>query len=157
MDTTLTGAEMSELLSDVERAADAYVRGDMDEYLRLVHHAPGFTLLAPYGGPATRHEDRAAEIRSNDALFGGGEATLEHVEAHTWGDTVVLAMIERQHGRLRDLPDQEWPLRVTHVYRRDGDEWRLVHRHADPLVRPIGLEDLRALAQGPRQEDRSRP
>ena len=25
-------------------------------------------------------------------------------------------------------------LRITHVYRREDGEWRLVHRHADPLA-----------------------
>jgi hypothetical protein len=39
------------------------VRGDLDRYLDLVHHARGFTLLAPTGGPASRHEDRAGERR----------------------------------------------------------------------------------------------
>lgn len=74
---------------------------------------------------------------------------MEHVAAHVWGDTVVLAMVDRQHGRLGDLPDREWPLRVTHVHRRNGSDWQLVHRHADPIVRPIGLDGLGALAQGP--------
>jgi hypothetical protein len=36
-------------------------------------------------------------------------------------------------------------LRVTHVYRRDGDDWLLVHRHADPLVQPLPLPELAAL------------
>ena len=25
-------------------------------------------------------------------------------------------------------------LRVTHVYRLEGDRWKIVHRHADPLI-----------------------
>jgi ketosteroid isomerase-like protein len=24
-----------------------------------------------------------------------------------------------------------WTVRVTHVYRREGDDWRIVHRHGD--------------------------
>ena len=143
----ITDDELAELIRRSEEAADAYVRGDMADYLRLVHHAPGFTLLPPYGGPVGRHEDRAAEISTSDALFADGEARLEHVEAQVWNDTVVLAMIERQHGRFGDLPDQPWPLRVTHVYRRSGSDWQLVHRHADPLVSLIGLEQLASIAR----------
>jgi hypothetical protein len=37
---------------------------------------------------------------------------------------------------------------VTLVFRRDGSEWRQVHRHADPLVHGISLEQLAALARG---------
>jgi ketosteroid isomerase-like protein len=147
VNSIITDKQLTQFVQRTEEAADAYVRGDMDDYLRLVHHANGFTLLAPYGGPASRHEDRATEIRSSDALFHSGEARLEQVETHAWGDTVVLAMIERQHGKIGDSPDQEWTLRVTHVYRRDGSDWQLVHRHADPLVRAIGLEELASLAQ----------
>jgi ketosteroid isomerase-like protein len=57
-------------------------------------------------------------------------------------------MIERQHGEVGGLPDQGWPLRVTQVYRREAGEWLLVHRHADPLVHRIGLEQAAALARG---------
>ena len=57
-------------------------------------------------------------------------------------------MIERQHGRMGELPDQNLSLRVTHVYRRDGSDWQLVHRHADPLVQTMELPELTALLRG---------
>jgi len=141
----MTEDDLNEFVRRAEEAADAWVRGDMDRYLDLVHHARGFTLLAPFGGPASKHESRAEGLRSSAGYFVDGEATLEHVEAHAWGDTVVLAMIERQHGRVGGRAAQDLSLRVTHVYRRDGSDWLLVHRHADPLVSTLELDELTAL------------
>ena len=145
MGTPITDQELSEFRRRTEEAATAYVQGDVDGYLELLHHADGFTLMRPNGGPASRHEERAAELRSWPNPLRDGEARLEHVETHAWGETLVLVMIERQHARMGDLPDQNMSLRVTHVYRRDGTDWQLVHRHADPLVQPMELPELNAL------------
>jgi ketosteroid isomerase-like protein len=87
-------------------------------------------------------------LRAAAGYFKAGEAKLEVAETHVWDDTVVLVMIERQHGEVGGLPDQDWPLRVTQIYRRDGPDWLLVHRHADPLVHAVGLEQAAALARG---------
>jgi ketosteroid isomerase-like protein len=57
-------------------------------------------------------------------------------------------MIERQHAQVGGLPEQDWSLRVTQVYRREGSDWRVVHRHADPLVHGVDLEQAAALARG---------
>jgi ketosteroid isomerase-like protein len=131
-------------LAKAEEAADAYVRGDMERYLELVHHAEQFTLLPPYGGPVGRHERRDDSVRASAGFIQGGEARLEHIEVHAWGDTLIVAMIERQHGRVEGHADQDLSLRVTHVYRRMGAEWQLVHRHADPLIDETSLDDLLA-------------
>ena len=145
MGTTITDQELTEFIRRAEEAATAYLQGDWDRYLDLLHYADGFTLMRPNGRPASRHEERAAELRSWRNPFRDGEARLEHVETHAWGDTLVLVMIERQHARMGDLPDQNMSLRVTHVYRRDGSDWQLVHRHADPLAQPMELPELNAL------------
>ena len=145
MEATSTDDNTADFVRRAEEAADAWVRGDLDRYLDLVHHGRGFTLLAPDGGPPTRHEDRGGELSTWTSSFADGEATLEHVATHVWGDTIVLSMIERQHGRVGDQPDQNLSVRVTHVYRRDGSDWLLVHRHADPLVAKVELTELAAL------------
>jgi ketosteroid isomerase-like protein len=46
------------------------------------------------------------------------------------------------------MPDQDWSLRVTLLFRRSGDRWQLLHRHADPLVKPIPMEHCAQLARG---------
>ena len=59
-----------------------------------------------------------------------------------------ISLRRRQHGEVGGLRDQEWSLRVTQVFRRRGEEWEYVHRHADPLARSIGPEGASALALG---------
>ena len=147
-DGRITDAELAELVQRTEEATSAWMRGDMDRYIALTPHARGFTLMNPFGGAPTRYDDRAESIGAAASYFAGGEAKLELAETHAWNDTVVLVMIERQHGQVGGLPDQDWSLRVTQVYRRDGSDWRVVHRHADLLVREIGLEQAAALARG---------
>ncbi|HKI24426.1 MAG TPA: hypothetical protein VKA24_13520, partial [Gaiellaceae bacterium] len=74
---------------------------------------------------------------------------VEVVETYTSGNLAVLVVIERQHGTIGDLPEQDWSLRVTWVFRRTADsDWELVHRHADALVHAIDHERLGALARG---------
>jgi ketosteroid isomerase-like protein len=147
-DERITDEELAELVRRTEDATSAWMRGDMERYLALTSHIQGFTLMNPFGGAPASYDDRAESIRAAAGYFKGGEAKLELEHVHAWGDTVVLVMIERQHGQVGDLPDQDWSLRVTQVYRRDGSDWRVVHRHADPLVHGIEPEQAAALARG---------
>ena len=80
--------------------------------------------------------------------FRGGQVKVEFFETYASGDLAVLVAVERQQGTVGDLPSQDWSLRITLVLRREGESWRLVHRHADPLTRPITLELFDALARG---------
>jgi ketosteroid isomerase-like protein len=89
--------------------------------------------------------ERLAEL---SRYFTAGTSELELVQAYASGALVVLAIIERQRGEVGGLPEQDWSLRVTLVYRREEAGWRLAHRHADPLVNNIGLERAAAIARG---------
>lgn len=80
-------------------------------------------------------------------FFKNGTLEVEVVQAYGSADLVVLALIERAQVEVGGLPAQRWALRVTLVYRREGADWRLAHRHADPLVAGISLEQAAALAR----------
>jgi ketosteroid isomerase-like protein len=147
-DGRITDEELAELVQRTQDATGAFMRGDMERYIALTPHARGFTLMNPFGGAPASYDERAESLRAVADSFRGGEAELEVAQVHAWDDTVVLVMIERQHGQVGGLPDQEWSLRVSQVYRREGSDWLLVHRHADPLVRPIDLEQAAAIARG---------
>ena len=139
-------AEVTHLTAE---AASALIRGDIRRYLTFIGHADDYTLLPPFGGEPRRGFDSSDEaLEATARFFHSGEADVEVVEAYASGDLVVLVVIERQHGVVGDLPDQDWSLRVTFVFRREGAGWRLAHRHATPLVHPISIEQAAALARG---------
>lgn len=141
--------ELTELVRRTADAASALIRGDIRTYYALIPHADDYTLMTPFGGEPRRGVDTSDEaLDSLAAFFRGGEASLEVVESYVSTDLVVLAAIERQRGVIGDLPEQDWSLRVTWVFRREGSGWRQVHRHADPLVHGITFEQLSALACG---------
>jgi ketosteroid isomerase-like protein len=145
----ITDEELAELIRRTAEAASAFMRGDMRKYLSLITHADDHTLMSPFGGTPTRGFDLSNErLAEMERYFRSGESELELVQSYASGDMVVLVMIERQHGEVGGLPDQDWSLRVTLVYRREGSEWRLAHRHADPLVHGISLEQAAAIARG---------
>jgi ketosteroid isomerase-like protein len=147
--STVSEQEVADLVRKTEARASAFMRGDMDRWSGLMRIAEDFTLMQPFGGAASRgfdaSPDRLARLAS---YFRNGDAKVELVQSYASGDLVVLAVVEREHGEVGGLPDQDWSLRVTLVYRRQGAEWWLVHRHADPLVRDVGLETAAALARG---------
>jgi hypothetical protein len=103
----ISDEQLAELVQRTEEATSALMRGDMERYLALTRRARGFTLMHPLGGPPNRYEDRTESLRAAAGYFKGGEAKLELAEAYVWGDTVVLVMIERQHGQVGGLPDQD--------------------------------------------------
>ncbi len=81
-------------------------------------------------------------------FFRNGTLTQDVVQCYASPDMIVLAVIERRHVEVGTLPAQNWALRVTLVYRRERGEWKLAHRHADPLAAGITLEQAAALGRG---------
>ena len=146
----ITDEELGKLVERVRETTAALMQGDVRRYLGLVNHAPDYTLMPPTGGP-TRHGFDASptSVEALEETFaGGGDGDFELDKHYASGDLAVLVGVERQHGPVAGLPDQDWPLRVTLVFRREDADWRLVHRHADALVHPISMEQLSLLARG---------
>jgi ketosteroid isomerase-like protein len=147
---TVNDEELAALVRLITEATEALISGDIKGYAARIKHAHDYTLMSPYGGDPVRGYDDSEEAAAALArFFRGGAAKVEVVETYTSGDLAVLVVIERQHGTIGDLPEQDWSLRVTWVFRRTAEsEWELVHRHADALVHAIDHRRLGALARG---------
>ena len=138
-----------ELSRMAQESAQAYLAGDLDTYASVLPHADDFTLMPPFGGPTRQgfilDDDTREATRST---FRGGHVEVEVDASYMTDDLAVLAVVEKQRGLVGDLAEQDWSLRVTLVFRREGGQWRLVHRHADALVHTISWNTLSQLARG---------
>ena len=77
------------------------------------------------------------EIESTfDALaarFSNGTFEVEVIAAGASGDLGYLVAIEHSTISVAGAPPEPYQLRVTTIFRREGGEWKIVHRHADPV------------------------
>ena len=80
---------------------------------------------------ATDADGARAVFRALEASFSEAvEGDIELVAYGVSGDLAYTA--HREHTRTSvDGERREYTLRVTQVYRHEGDTWRVVHRHGD--------------------------
>jgi ketosteroid isomerase-like protein len=145
---------VQQLLEQGRRDQLAWINGQVNQtnYARR----DDVTLLNPFGGYRGRgYADGVSATRQSAIGYfeSGTDASIELIQAIISDDVIVLVTIESAQVKFvgRDEP-HAWVLRVTEVYRRDGNEWRKVHRHADPLVYPRSLEETLALLDPPQSQ-----
>lgn len=81
--------------------------------------------------------DRAA------SFFKGGTNRFEHVSKYVTPELGYVFHIERFEGKVGDREEMSRiSLRVTMIYRREGDSWKIVHRQADPIMTPRPIESI---------------
>ena len=140
--------QLADLLRRTSESVPAFVRGDMRRWHELQPHSGDYTLMPPNGGVRHGFDSSDANLDALAAYFHDGDGELEVVRTEMSGDLALIVGIERQHGVVGDFPAQDLSLRVTLAFRREDGEWRLLHRHADMLVRDVDLAQLAAVVRG---------
>lgn len=147
-------AEASEVGAVAAQAAEAHahlMHGDIAAYRRAIQTAPDFILMDPFGGVPTGNPKSDADWERIGRYFRDGhEASFRLITSYRASDMIVLVANEYAHVAVGSLPTQDWALRVTLVFRREGNRWLLVHRHADPLEPGISLEEAGRITLGRR-------
>jgi ketosteroid isomerase-like protein len=131
-----TATEFEKLMEEARRALESIANGKSEGYKALYSDADDITLGNPFGGfgrgKAAVHEqlERAASYYRDGRI-----ASIETVAQSVGPELAYTVEIERVQAKVAGQDQlSDVALRVTCVYRREADGWRLVHRHADPRV-----------------------
>jgi ketosteroid isomerase-like protein len=121
------------------QALDQYMKGDAEPALDLFSWAEDVTLANPLGPPTRGPENvRMAASQAAATLRDGSIRGFEEVARYSTPDLGYVVQLERAQARFEgsDTTMNPITLRVTMIFRREGDTWRVVHRHADPITTP---------------------
>jgi ketosteroid isomerase-like protein len=147
-------SELDELKDRYRRSLEAFIRGDPEPQKPLWSRRDDVTLANPFGPPAkglervfTAMDSAAAAIREGEGL------TVEVISSYETADLAYEVAIQGGRMKFGDSPEiVPVALRVTTIFRRDDDGWKLVHRHADPITEPRQPESLVQSTGGTRRD-----
>jgi ketosteroid isomerase-like protein len=119
-----------------EAASTAFLNGDFDPLAEISAHASPATLFGPKGDCVQGAEKVNAANGEGSKRFKGASRNGFEV-MHMAADENLAYWVGVQHSVVRmQGEDQPVPfdLRVTEIFRREGGQWKLIHRHADRLA-----------------------
>jgi len=119
-----------------EEAARAYVRGDASPLGRMAARESPATFFSPQGS-YRQGADQVWSTYEHDAesFAPGSDSHFDILHMAASDGIAYWVGFQRatvhMRGRAETVP---FNLRVTEVFRREGDAWKLIHRHADSLA-----------------------
>jgi ketosteroid isomerase-like protein len=114
--------------------AQAYVNGDAEPLARISSRDLPGTFFGPGGDYELGAEEVLARYKRDARNFVSGDTTFEILETGASGELAYWIGFQRATMKLKGR-DEVIPmsLRVTEIFRRDREGWKLIHRHADFL------------------------
>lgn len=133
-------------LTQWESAQSQFINGNPTPWKDNASHADDASIFGAFGG----HEKGWAEVGArNDwasSQFQDSDASqnIEYLNRGASGDLAFAISIERQKAQIKgQAAPTSRALRVTQIFRKEGGKWKLLHRHADPLVERLPPSERR--------------
>ena len=131
----------NDLTSAIEQshaALGAILRGDPSVYQALYSSADDVTQGNPFGPYVRGRQNVEATLANAASHYRDGETTdVELIAKYVSDDLACVVEVERGRSKVGGAQEMATvAVRVTSVFRLESGSWKLVHRHADPIMSP---------------------
>jgi ketosteroid isomerase-like protein len=128
--------DVDELIEQYHQVQREFLRGNPEPVKDLFSRREDVTLANPYGPPVRGFDEVAKTIEHSaslrrDGTFLGWQIVAKYVSAEL-AYVVQIEWAEAKIGAREDI--SPIAVRATMIFRSEDGEWRIVHRHADPIT-----------------------
>ena len=143
-ETEMVTTDFDETVERSHRALGEIVKGNPEGYKTMYSRRDDVSLANPFGGVARGRAEVEERLDRAASNFRDGKTTgFETLVKSVGPDFAYLIEIERYTTKLGGGEDlSNVTLRVTSIFRREEEGWKLVHRQADTRVAPQAAESL---------------
>jgi len=135
MSNTELEASVDAAIARLHAAMAKVANGDVSAIKSLYSHTADATSFYGWGGYEKGGEAVARRWDWAGSQFKGGTVRYENVSTVVTPEMFYVTDIETFEGqRVAGVEGVTgWSNRVTHIFRREAGEWRLIHRHGNRL------------------------
>jgi ketosteroid isomerase-like protein len=128
--------DVDQLIEQYDLAVNEFLKGNPEPVLELWSRRDDVTLANPYGGVAHGWDEVVAASKQAASTSRDGElVSVEIVEKHVTADLAYVVVIDQAEAKIGGREDiTPFALRTTMIFRPEEGEWKVVHRHADPIT-----------------------
>lgn len=132
----MSTSDLAEIIEQSHKALDLFSRGDPKPMKKLFSQLDDVTLANPFGPPALGWNLVAETMERAASHYLEGEATgFERISEYATPDLAYIVEVEHWRSKVGGADEiTAFSLRVTTIFRREDGDWRIAHRHADPIT-----------------------
>jgi ketosteroid isomerase-like protein len=137
--------DVDELIEQYYRAQREFLIGNPEPVKDLFSQRDDVTLANPYGPPVRGFDEVAKTIEHVSSLHSDGEFVEWQILAkYVSAELAYVVQIERAEAKIGPREDiAPLAVRATMLFRpEEVGEWKIVHRHADPITTPQPAESV---------------
>jgi hypothetical protein len=124
--------EWTAFIARLEAAEHEFAQGRPAAFKALWSHGNEVSLCGGFGGVEAGWNNVGARLDWASSQILDGTRSREEIRSTVGADFAYIVQTEQIRFRVPGRAEQSTlDFRVTMVFRRDFDGWRIVHRHAD--------------------------
>jgi len=128
--------ELQQAINLYHKSVDQFSRGNSQPIKLLYSHKDDVFLANPFGLVVVGWNKVSEALDFASSKFSDGEVTkFDLITKYESAELVIVFEVEKWKAKVGERKElASFDLRVTTAFRKEEGNWKVVHRHADPIA-----------------------